>query len=145
MSTDSVLLHRIFSETRRKLEEFLKSVREQKHVMEASSFVRWLQFSGIFPLLEQSPQKPPLLVDVAILRNLVTDVVFECGEAFRNGKADPKYAASDIAEINRKLDVIAAHVSTLSPPLTATAAVGDSAEPALFVLQGGRMSGAQPR
>jgi len=137
MQFDSVDLHWIWRETTRRLESFAGDVREHKRVLEASDFIRWLQFSGLLKLFAAHPQPEPLRVDVANVRKLIEDLRFSCGESFRNGKADPQYAASDIAAINHKLELIAAHVATLSPPLTETAASGDSAEPGLRVIQGG--------
>jgi len=138
MQFDSVTLHQVWRETNRRLESLARDVRENKNVREASEFARWLQFSGILKILEASPQPEPLLVDGVALRKQVRDLVYDCGECFRNGKADAKYAASDIAEINRKLEVIAAHISTLSPPVAATTSeAGNPAEPVLHVIAGG--------
>jgi len=139
MSFDPVTLHWIWKETTRRLESFADYVRENKAVAEAADFARWLQFSGILKLLGSFPQPPPLTVDAAAMGKQITDLIYECGERFRNGKASPNYAPSDIAEINRKLDIIAAHVSTLSPPTTVnTADAGNAAGPALRVIDGGR-------
>lgn len=132
MNTDAVTLHQLWRETTRKLEAHAREVRENKGVLEASLFARWLTFSGVVKMLEANPQPEPLRVDGAALRRLAHEVISLCGEAFKSGRADPKYAASDIAEINRKLDLL------LSPSsAAATARVGDAAEPALRVLEGG--------
>lgn len=142
MQFDSVMLHQIWRETTRKLEAYARDVRENKNVREASEFARWLQFSGVIKILEAFPQAEPLRVDGAALRKLAHELVLDCGECFRNGKADAKYAASDIAEINRKLDLIAAHVSTISPLIPATTeAAGNPSDPVLHVYSGGASCG----
>jgi len=131
-------LHVLWRETDRVVEGLAKAVMECKRVDEASNFGRWIRFSGVLEILEAHPAPFPLTVDAKGLKKKVSDMLFECGELYRGGKHDPRYAASDIAEINRKLDIIAAHISQPSPPLMATTAdVGDSAEPVLQVLQGG--------
>jgi len=129
-------LHVLWRETDRVVSALSKAVMECKRVDEASNFGRWLRFSGVLQILEAHPAGFPLTVDAKGLTKKVSDMLFECGELYRGGKHDPRYAASDIAEINRKLDIIAAHIS--SPPLMATTAnAGDAAEPVLHVLQGG--------
>jgi len=137
MQTDVVTLHQIWRETTRKLESFARDVRESKRVLEASDFARWLQFSGVVKIMEAFPNPEPLRVDGAAIRKQISDLLYDCGESFRNGKADPKYAASDIAEINRKLEVIAAHVATLSPPSKISTADTGNSPPVLTVLEGG--------
>jgi len=126
--------HWLWKETFAKLETFSRLVRECKQVTEAADFCRWLQFSGLPKMFKQHPQAAPLRVDHVVIDNQIRDILFECGELFRKGKADPQYTQSDIAEINRKLDIIAAHVSQFPPPLAATTEPG---KPGLTVLQGG--------
>jgi len=139
MQTDTVRLHRIWSETTRHVETFQRDAREGKRVLEASIFGRWLRFSGILELLDDNPQQFPTVVDGKALRRQVEDLLSDCGEKFKSGKADPTYAQSDIAEINRKLDVIAAHVAKISPPAIKTpdAGLATSLEPVLRVIEGG--------
>jgi len=137
---DEADLHWLWKETQSRLDRFAGCVRECKNVTEAADFCRWLQFSGLSKVFRVFPQPPPFLVDHVIIEKKSADLLFECGELFRAGKADPNYAASDIAEINRKLDVIAAHVSTLSPPKTQTPTVdGLVMPPALSVMLGGAL------
>jgi len=139
MQTDDVRLHRVWNETTRQIETFQRDAREGKRVMEASVFARWLRFSGILEILEGNPQDFPLEVNGKALRAKVEDLLSDCGEKFRTGKADPTYAQSDIAEINRKLDVIAHHVGKFAPPTTQTPDVDADASPApaLRVIEGG--------
>jgi len=137
MHTDTVNLHRVWSETTRFLETIHREVREGKSVMEWSRFGRWLRFSGVLEILEANPQKFPVEVNGKALRAKVEDLLSDCGEKFRTGKADPTYAQSDIADINRKLDIIARHVATISPPAIKTPEVDAATAPALRVIEGG--------
>jgi len=135
---DEADLHWLWKETHAKLSTFSKLVRECKQVTEAADFCRWLQFSGLPKIFKACPQSEPMPVNYEVIDKQIRDILFECGELFRTGKADPQYAQSDIAAINHKLDIIAAHVSTLSPPKTQTPTVdGLSCPPALSVMLGG--------
>jgi len=140
MPIDAVQLHVLWRETNRYLDSLTQAVCETKRVDEASNFGRWLLFSGVLKILEAYPSGLPLPVDGKVVRKKTEDLVYECGELYKGGKHDPRYAASDIAEINRKLDLLAAHIGRAipsSPPSTAAADAGESAEPVLRVLQGG--------
>jgi hypothetical protein len=102
--SDAVWLQK---ETVNFLDQLAREVREGKNVMLASQFGRWLNFSGVIKVLEAFPSSRPYLeVDAVVVQDKLNDLLFDCGELFRGGKFDPKYAASDIAEINRKLDEI---------------------------------------
>jgi len=99
-------------------------VAECKRVDEASNFCRWLQFSGVLNILEAHPAGLPLPVDGKALRKQMDAILFECGELYKGGKHDPKYTTSDIAEINRKLDLLAFHIGRAipsSPPVVTPA------------------------
>lgn len=107
MKTEAANLHLTFKETVNFLDRIAREVREGKNVMLASQFARWLRFSGLIKIFADNPSAVPYLeVDASIVSTKVEDLIFECGELFRSGKIDPKYAASDIAEINRKLDLL---------------------------------------
>lgn len=138
MPITAVQLHVLWRETNRVVDSLTQAVSECKRVDEASSFGRWIRFSGVLQILEAHPASFPLAVEGKALAKKVSDLLYECGELYKGGKHDPRYAASDIAEINRKLDILAAHIGKSSPPLTATTTdAGDAAEPVLLVLQGG--------
>lgn len=116
--TDILILYR---ETVIFLDRLSREVREGKNVMLASQFARWLQFSGLNKVFETYPcNRPHCEVDAVVLEKKTKDLLFECGELFRGGRADPKYAASDIAEINRKLDTV---LLTLARPMSVTTIV----------------------
>lgn len=96
-------------ETKRYLEALARCVRECKRVDEASHFTRWLVMSGALDMLTELPQMAP---EASALRIQANDMAMDCGELYKGGKANPKYAESDIAEINAKLDKLA----SLLPP-----------------------------
>ena len=105
MNIESHTVAWLWKETVNRLDSLAREVREAKNVMEAANFARWLQFSGIFQIFKDNPSsKAYLEVNANVVEKKTRDLIYECGELFRGGKADPKYAASDIAEINRKLD-----------------------------------------
>ena len=89
------------SETFSFLDRLLGEVREGKNVLLASQFARWLEFSGLLKVFEG-------LEGGAVIRAADKELLYQCGEMFRLGKADPRYVASGIAEINRKLDLLIA-------------------------------------
>jgi hypothetical protein len=98
-----VCLRCIHAETVRYLDSLAREVREGKNVLPAADYGRWLQFSGVLDLLTKFA--PPDL-DLPPLDRKLADLLQECGEHFRGGRVDAKYAQSDIAEINRKLDLL---------------------------------------
>jgi hypothetical protein len=99
------ILERIFHQSSRKLKELSRDVRECKNVDTASDFSSWLMFSGVCDLLEMFPD---LSKDFLQLRKAAKDLHCDCGEIYKcgKGKVQPKYAQSDISEINRKLDIL---------------------------------------
>ena len=100
-----VTLNRIYQETNDHLDVLAREVREGKNVLEASFFLRWLEFSGVLSLLEKHALPGQ---DFTSLRRKLSDLIGEYGEHFRGGRVAPKYAESDITEINRKLDILLA-------------------------------------
>jgi len=120
LSVDFYVLAR---QTQNRLDVLARDVSECKSVDEAANFCRWLSSSGVLALLEKNPQPEPLPVNGSALRKLAARILLECGDLYRQGKATPRYAASDIAEINRKLDILAAHAGGIFAP---TGAIPDT-------------------
>jgi hypothetical protein len=116
---DEVLLHRLWAESSRVVEQLSRLVAQGKSVDAASLFGRWLVFSGVLEMCERNPQVGLVEVRGRELRLGVEALVFECGELYRTGKANPRYAETDIAEINRKLDFVLGRLGegSLSGPL----------------------------
>jgi len=108
-------LHKLWRETNNYVERLTSDARECKGVNAASDFVRWLQWTGLLQVLLACESPMPLPVRGADLKLKVKKRNETCNELYQDGKATPRYTESDIAEINRKLDLIAAHVATTLP------------------------------
>jgi len=105
-------------QTENRLLVLQRDVAECKSVDEAANFTRFLQASGVLALLEKFTCAGNLPVNGPAIRKLSTSILSDCGDLYRNGKATARYAASDIAAINHKLDLIAGRISVLAtiPP-----------------------------
>jgi hypothetical protein len=139
MKTDLATLHRIWSETDRRLDSLSKQVREGVNVDEASNFCRWLQFSGVLKFLEPFEQDVPLPIRARELRRKCEVLISECGDWYRyhersNCPRDAYISRSKLESIESRLSKIE---EALSLPSRATADSGNSAEPGLFVMQAG--------
>jgi len=110
----AISMHVLARQTENRLAVLRKDVSECKSVDEAANFTRWLRASGVLALLERFSTDGVLPVDGKSLSKLSETILSDCGDLYRNGKATPRYAASDIAEINRKLDIIAHEISQQS-------------------------------
>jgi len=110
----AISMHVLARQTENRLSVLRKDVSECKSVDEAANFTRWLRASGVLALLERFSTDGVLPVDGKSLSKLSETILSDCGDLYRNGKATPRYAASDIAEINRKLDIIAHEISQQS-------------------------------
>jgi len=108
-------LHKLWRETNNFVERLTKDVREVKNVNAASDYVRWLQWTGLLEILVAAESPMPLPVRGGELKLKVKKLLDACNDLYQDGKATPRYTESDIAEINRKLDIIAAHVATTLP------------------------------
>lgn len=134
----TVEMHCMWRETNNRLDVLARRVGEGKDVLAASEFARYLLFSGFLKMFERNPQDFPLKVDGHLLRWKCGDLLDKCARAWKDKNGVVHLDLSQLENVNRKLDIIAAHVSKFSPPLMdKTADVGNTAEPALRVLQGG--------
>jgi hypothetical protein len=115
----------LYRETNGYLDRLARAAKEGKNLMEAANYCRWLAFSGIFSILDKCTL--PMNTHGEELRRKNQNVIEECGRHFRGGKIDPNYQASDIAEINRKLDLLLSGggpVSVVDAPLPMPKAIG---------------------
>lgn len=97
----------MFKETVNHLDRLARSVREGKSVHEAANFARWLQFSGYLKIFDLNPSDEKYLtVTPKTIRKQIDNLIYDCGEWFRNNKVSPHYHSSDISEINSKLDLL---------------------------------------
>ena len=132
------MLFWLCKETVNKLELLLRSVHEGRGVEEASSFARWLNFSGLIKIFEAYPQPAPLLVDGAAVRRLSSEVEAACGVIFKGGKMPYNPSTSRIDDANAKLDILlSALAKNLTPSTVHTTAAG---QPALTVMMEGTSS-----
>lgn len=138
MRFDATTLHWLWNETTNKLVAYRQRVREHRDVQAAMEFARWVQFSGLIELFSTNAQDGPQRVDGGGVALHVKELIWECGEAFRNQSAPFCLSVSEAERLNAKLDLIAGQLSKITPPLTAnTANAGDHLEPVLRVIQGG--------
>lgn len=115
MSFDLVNLHWLWRETVNSLDAYAKRVRECKDLLGAADFARFVRSSGLLKLFDAHESLGPFEVSGASVRKKVSDLLFECGERMRSNKTEPLIALSELEAINRKLELIAGHVSKLSP------------------------------
>jgi len=102
---DAADIARMYSETVNKLDSLSRSVREGKNVPEAANFAKFLQFSGYLKIFDLNPSSQKFfIVDPKEIRKRISDLIYDCGQWFNKTNTSPKYHASDIAEINAKLD-----------------------------------------
>jgi hypothetical protein len=69
MGQDSVNLHRIWNETTSRLDSSSKRVAENRDVIPALEFSRWLFWSGLVELTEANSCDGPLKVDGSLQRH----------------------------------------------------------------------------
>jgi len=132
---DSVQMHWMYRETLNRLAIHAKRVSEGKSLDEALDFTHYLQSSGLIKFFEVNPHPAPLKVDGAFLRWRCRELQMAIRDRYRNHDVSSRVEPSELEAISRKLDIIAAGIAKLSPPLTATTDAGQ--EPALIVLRGG--------
>jgi hypothetical protein len=139
IAADSVAVPRfeiqqLASNSEKMLDSLARDVRECKNVYLVSVFVRWLQWSGVINIVNLGSETAG-----KNLEKKLRDLIYECGEMQRGGKIDLKYSASDIAEINQKLDVLVlALAKKISPADVAIQDFGAiQGSPALKLIQGG--------
>lgn len=128
---DAVMLHWLWKETVNKLEFLSRSVHEGRAVDEASSFARWLSFSGLIKIFEAYPSPAPLRVDGGAVRALTYQLTAACGEIHKGGKAPFNPSLSRVDEANAKLDII---LSALAKSAATTNAGPAAGQPAVSVV-----------
>jgi len=114
MSFDfKVYLHRIWSETDRRLDSLSDRVRGNVDVMAALDFSRWLFFSGLLELLEANSCEGLFKVDGPNLRWKCEELRRACQERFRLNDSKPHLEALQLQSIREKLDMMAGYLSKL--------------------------------
>ena len=129
-----VIYHRIWSETDSRLDILRARVAENKDVMAALDFARWLFWSGLLELLEANACSGFLKVDGANLRWKCRELQRECQERFRLNDNEPHIAALRLQSIDEKLNTMAGYLSKLVAAGSASVQPGECE---LRVISGG--------
>jgi hypothetical protein len=139
MNADLADLHRIYHECFNRLESFSKRVAENRDVMAASEFARWLSFSGIPRLLKANSNPAPLKVDGAHLQWKIDDLLAACNERFRTNNQTPTIEKSEVESMREKmdkmasnLDLMAAQISRLTSAVQASVSAQDDHQSVLM-------------
>ncbi len=145
--------HWLYRETVNQLDRYGKAVAQGSALSEALNFTRYLLWSGITKVLEAHARPEPLKVDGAYVRWKAEELQRAVQERFKMNKTAPNVALSELESINHKLDLIAGHISKLSPPSTTeepgvrhgawSNRLGNPAEPELRVVEGGSLLNGQ--
>jgi hypothetical protein len=127
LTEQEIKLHRVWSETSTRLDVLRDRVSENKEVMAALDFARWLFWSGLLELLEMNSREGPLKVDGANLRWKCQELQSACQDRFRTNGSEPRLAETQLRSINEKLDMIAGFISKVAvgacvPPAAAAPA-----------------------
>ena len=107
-------LHQIWRETMNKLSSFSHRVSENRDVMAASEFARWVSFSGLIPFFKQNPQPEPFKVDGSILEWTVDHLIERCNDRFRTNNSDPKLSVDEFESLHDKVDKLASNLDTVA-------------------------------
>jgi len=118
-SIDKVQAHVLWRATDTRLDVLAARVREGVDVDAASEFSRWLQNSGVLPLLAQCEAGLPLPCRARELTEKTERLVSACGEWFAdhersNIKPEPTVPRSQLESINEQLRNINAQLGELS-------------------------------
>jgi hypothetical protein len=116
MHNDIINLATIYRETTNRLEVFTRRVQEGKDVMPASEFCRWLEFSGILPLMltHTNQEQGPFKIDGSLLRWRCDQLLDNCNERLRTGNENPTFEKLEFQSIHEKIDRMAGYLSRLS-------------------------------
>ena len=113
---ESIYFSVIYRETISRLNTLSRRVSEGKDVLAASEFCRWLQFSGIIPLLKanSNSEPPPLKVDGSFLEWKVEDLLQSCNQYFATGHVSGNLSAAYLQSLHEKIDLMAGYLGKLS-------------------------------
>jgi hypothetical protein len=133
MRTDAVVnLHRIWSETNRQLDSLSLRVAENRDVMPALDFAKWLFFSGLLELLEANACEGGLKVDGANLRWKCQELQHACQDRFAANDSKPHIEALQLQSIHEKLNTMAGYLAKLT-----VSGPAQVQQPQLNVISGG--------
>ena len=131
-------LHCIWRETINRLDIFRQRVQENKDVMAASEFCRWLFFSGLIKLFKDNAQDGFLKVDGSLLESKIQTLLGMCNDRFRTNNQEPTFERTQIESLNEKIDSMAGYLSRLSvAPAVVVASVKQNGETGHKIISGG--------
>jgi hypothetical protein len=114
MTIEQANLHRIWNETLNRLETYRRRVQENKDVMAASEFARWLFFSGLLELFKANAQDGFFKVDGCLIESKTETLIELCNERFRTKNQDPSFAKAEFESLGEKIDKMAGYLAKLS-------------------------------
>jgi hypothetical protein len=112
MCVDEILLSGLCRYTVTCLRQYSLAVREGKDVMAGSYFARYVEQSRLLELFEKNPRPEPLAVDGKQVRKLVRDLIYDCGERFKDPKSEPLVALSELEGIHQRLAAIESRLAS---------------------------------
>jgi len=127
-------LHRIWSHVDLRLDVLTARVRENRDVMSASEFSRWLFGSGLLELLEANSCDGFLKVDGAHLRWKCEELTRQCADRFRLNDSQPHLEALQLQALHEKLNTVAGYLSRL---VSGPGASSSPTVPPLQIISGG--------
>jgi len=101
----------LYRETLREVQGHERRVREGKQVEEALNFSKFVLFSGIVQILKAHSDAGRNKIDGAHLQWRCEELERACNEYWKSKNRTPSISLTELEAINRKLDVIAAHVA----------------------------------
>jgi len=131
-------VHWLWRECYNRLEAYRAAVRRGEQLGEALNFSRFIQNAHIVAMFERNPQFGHLKVDGRILRHNCQELESDIQEAVKRGTGGPLVEEDyrDLKALNRKVDVLAGHISKL--------VIQQEAEAAGQRACSGRMKGGDP-
>ncbi len=113
--SDGVDWHWLWNHTNHDLDLLAKAVAQGHALEEAINFARYLRNSGLVKMLKQNSTAGPLPVDGSLIEFKANELERSVQACWKKGASGVKVA--ELEAINRKLDLIAGHVSKLGTQL----------------------------
>lgn len=114
MQADRVKFHVLFRDTITRLDVLSKAVRECRNLDEAADFAKYV-LNSVAPLLKTCPFPEPIPCDGHLVGSLAQTLLSAVQDRWRLHDMQPRLDLSELTAVNRKLDLIAAHVARISP------------------------------
>lgn len=110
---DLVWISRVYRESIGNLDRLSRRVDEGQDLYAALGFAQWLLWSGLIPLCRRHAREQPK-IDGAFLEWKAEELQRAVRAKFNNPKAESQIAATQLEQISRKLDVLAAAMARCS-------------------------------